>query len=34
MLNIDVDHLIVRYETALAYFNELKKDMPVASKQE
>ena len=34
MLNIDVDYLVVRLETGLAFFNETKKDMPVASKQE
>jgi signal transduction protein with GAF and PtsI domain len=34
MLNIDVDYLVVRFESGLAFFNEIKKDMPVASKQE
>ena len=34
MLNIDVDYLVVRLETGLAFFNETKKDMPIASKQE
>jgi hypothetical protein len=34
MLNVDVDHLVVKFESGLSLLNEIKKDMPVASKQE
>ena len=32
MLTIDLDHLIVRFESGLSFINEVKKEMPVSSK--
>lgn len=34
MLNIDVDNIVVLFESGLKFLTETRKDMPVASKQD